>query len=128
MVMVMVLANHLMGFLILLTMVFFNSTTVWIELLKWAGPIDYTCRIILSPRSLISVILVSFNSKISMLRKVPISGSMLLRSKDAGRWIASYISSNVDLDLNSLEVKIGELEAELIEINANDEKLQRTLN
>ncbi|KAK4845047.1 hypothetical protein QYF36_000177 [Acer negundo] len=102
-------------------MVFFNSTTVWIELLKWAGPIDYTCRIILSPRSLISVILVSFNSKISMLRKVPISGSMLLRSKDAGRWIASYISSN-------LEVKIGELEAELIEINANDEKLQRTLN
>ncbi|KAJ8772709.1 hypothetical protein K2173_027886 [Erythroxylum novogranatense] len=31
-----------------------------------------------------------------------------------------------DIDLDSLEVKLGELEAELIEINANNEKLQHT--
>ncbi|KAK9270985.1 hypothetical protein L1049_026573 [Liquidambar formosana] len=30
-----------------------------------------------------------------------------------------------DIDLDNLEVKLGELEAELIEINANNEKLQR---
>ncbi|EXC04207.1 Vacuolar proton translocating ATPase 100 kDa subunit [Morus notabilis] len=33
-----------------------------------------------------------------------------------------------DIDLDHLEVKLGELEAELLEINANNEKLQRTYN
>lgn len=37
------------------------------------------------------------------------------------------IRSN-DIDLDHLEVKLGELEAELLEINANNEKLQRTYN
>lgn len=37
------------------------------------------------------------------------------------------IGSN-DIDLDHLEVKLGELEAELVEINANNEKLQRTYN
>lgn len=37
------------------------------------------------------------------------------------------IRSN-DIDLDRLEVKLGELEAELLEINANNEKLQRTYN
>lgn len=37
------------------------------------------------------------------------------------------IGSN-DIDLDHLEVKLGELEAELLEINANNEKLQRTYN
>ncbi|XP_059653743.1 V-type proton ATPase subunit a3-like [Cornus florida] len=34
--------------------------------------------------------------------------------------------SRADIDLDDLEVKLGELEAELIEMNANGEKLQRT--
>ncbi|KAK9942683.1 hypothetical protein M0R45_008336 [Rubus argutus] len=34
----------------------------------------------------------------------------------------------VDLNVDDLEVKLGELEAELIEINANGEKLQRSYN
>lgn len=33
-----------------------------------------------------------------------------------------------DIDLDNLEVKLGELEAELLEINANNEKLQRSHN
>ncbi|XP_077220059.1 V-type proton ATPase subunit a2-like [Tasmannia lanceolata] len=33
-----------------------------------------------------------------------------------------------DIHLDDLEIKLGELEAELIEINANSEKLQRTYN
>ncbi|CAN0906493.1 V-type proton ATPase subunit a3 [Linum grandiflorum] len=37
-------------------------------------------------------------------------------------------SISTDIDLDSLEVKLGELEAELMEINANDEKLQHTYN
>ncbi|CAN1127136.1 V-type proton ATPase subunit a3 [Linum perenne] len=37
-------------------------------------------------------------------------------------------SISTDTDLDSLEVKLGELEAELMEINANDEKLQHTYN
>ncbi|XAR72783.1 hypothetical protein NMG60_11019541 [Bertholletia excelsa] len=36
--------------------------------------------------------------------------------------------ARVDLDLDDLEVKLGDLEAELIEINANGEKLQRSYN
>lgn len=36
--------------------------------------------------------------------------------------------SRVDIDMDDLEVKLGELEAELIELNANGEKLQRTYN
>ncbi|XP_042499594.1 V-type proton ATPase subunit a2-like [Macadamia integrifolia] len=36
--------------------------------------------------------------------------------------------TQVDIDLDDLEVKLGELEAELMEINANSEKLQRTYN
>ncbi|KAJ4966546.1 hypothetical protein NE237_018395 [Protea cynaroides] len=34
--------------------------------------------------------------------------------------------TRVDIGLDDLEIKLGELEAELIEINANSEKLQRT--
>ncbi|KAF6160529.1 hypothetical protein GIB67_019469 [Kingdonia uniflora] len=33
-----------------------------------------------------------------------------------------------DVDLDNLETKLGELEAELIEVNGNNEKLQRTYN
>ncbi|KAG6572057.1 V-type proton ATPase subunit a3, partial [Cucurbita argyrosperma subsp. sororia] len=36
--------------------------------------------------------------------------------------------SQVDINIDDLEVKLGELEAELIEINANSEKLQRSYN
>ncbi|KAK0575468.1 hypothetical protein LWI29_001122 [Acer saccharum] len=46
----------------------------------------------------------------------------------AGLSPSTRSSGSVDLDLNNLEVKLGELEAELIEINANDEKLQQTHN
>ncbi|KAG9441792.1 hypothetical protein H6P81_017646 [Aristolochia fimbriata] len=37
-------------------------------------------------------------------------------------------TSRPDIDLDDLEIKLGELEAELVEINANSEKLQRTYN
>ncbi|WCJ35271.1 V-type proton ATPase 116 kDa subunit a 1 [Euphorbia peplus] len=37
------------------------------------------------------------------------------------------VSSN-DIDLDNLEVKLGELEVELIEMNSNNEKLERTYN
>ncbi|KAK4859164.1 hypothetical protein QYF36_000573 [Acer negundo] len=46
----------------------------------------------------------------------------------AGLSPSTRSSGSIDLDLNNLEVKLGELEAELIEINANDEKLQQTHN
>ncbi|KAG1354772.1 hypothetical protein COCNU_07G008840 [Cocos nucifera] len=36
--------------------------------------------------------------------------------------------TQTDIDLDDLEVKLGELEAELIEVNSNGEKLQRTFN
>ncbi|KAL0561131.1 hypothetical protein IC582_001551 [Cucumis melo] len=36
--------------------------------------------------------------------------------------------SQVDINIDDLEVKLGELEAELVEINANSEKLQRSYN
>ncbi|ERM96201.1 hypothetical protein AMTRI_Chr09g14680 [Amborella trichopoda] len=37
-------------------------------------------------------------------------------------------ASSPDIDLDDLEIKLGELEAELIEVNSNNEKLQRTYN
>ncbi|KAG2703331.1 hypothetical protein I3760_06G133100 [Carya illinoinensis] len=37
-------------------------------------------------------------------------------------------SAQVDINLDDLEVRLGELEAELVEINANSEKLQRAHN
>jgi V-type H+-transporting ATPase subunit a len=37
-------------------------------------------------------------------------------------------STETPLDFDDMEIKLGELEAELIEVNANDEKLQRTYN
>ncbi|XP_059435351.1 V-type proton ATPase subunit a3-like [Corylus avellana] len=37
-------------------------------------------------------------------------------------------ATQVDINVDDLEVKLGELEAELIEINANGEKLQRAYN
>ncbi|KAK9113038.1 hypothetical protein Scep_020557 [Stephania cephalantha] len=37
-------------------------------------------------------------------------------------------SERFDIDLDNLEVKLGELEAEMIEVNANNEKLQRSYN
>ncbi|KAG6653366.1 hypothetical protein I3843_05G063300 [Carya illinoinensis] len=37
-------------------------------------------------------------------------------------------TAQVDINLDDLEVKLGELEAELVEINANGEKLQRAYN
>ncbi|KAL5845213.1 hypothetical protein ACOSQ4_011171 [Xanthoceras sorbifolium] len=46
----------------------------------------------------------------------------------AGLSPSTRSAGSVDLDFHNLEVKLGELEAELIEINANDEKLQRTFN
>ncbi|XP_058074991.1 V-type proton ATPase subunit a3-like [Magnolia sinica] len=43
----------------------------------------------------------------------------------AGLPPSSMPVTRTDIDLDDLEVKLGELEAELIEINANSEKLQR---
>ncbi|XP_009373024.2 V-type proton ATPase subunit a3 [Pyrus x bretschneideri] len=40
----------------------------------------------------------------------------------------SKSARQVDVNVDDLEVKLGELEAELIEINLNDEKLQRSYN
>ncbi|TQE06307.1 hypothetical protein C1H46_008076 [Malus baccata] len=40
----------------------------------------------------------------------------------------SKSARQVDVNVDDLEVKLGELEAELIEINSNDEKLQRSYN
>ncbi|XP_057966146.1 V-type proton ATPase subunit a3 [Malania oleifera] len=36
--------------------------------------------------------------------------------------------TRADIDVDDLEVKLGELEAELVEMNANDEKLRRSYN
>ncbi|KAF5443885.1 hypothetical protein F2P56_036407 [Juglans regia] len=41
---------------------------------------------------------------------------------------AKKSTAQVDINLDDLEVKLGELEAELVEINANSEKLQRAHN
>ncbi|XP_041021408.1 V-type proton ATPase subunit a3-like [Juglans microcarpa x Juglans regia] len=47
--------------------------------------------------------------------------------KKAGLSSSSRFRSN-DIDLDNLEVKLGELEAELLEINANNEKLRHSYN
>lgn len=44
----------------------------------------------------------------------------------AGLSLSTKSTRTGDTDLDNLEVKLGELEAELIEINSNNEKLQRT--
>uniref|UniRef100_A0A0E0CY52 V-type proton ATPase subunit a n=1 Tax=Oryza meridionalis TaxID=40149 RepID=A0A0E0CY52_9ORYZ len=41
---------------------------------------------------------------------------------------ASAQLTEISLDFDDLEIKLGELEAELAEVNANNEKLQRTYN
>ncbi|GAV70191.1 V_ATPase_I domain-containing protein [Cephalotus follicularis] len=46
----------------------------------------------------------------------------------AGFSTSARSARSSDVDLDNLEVKLGELEAELIEINANNENLQRTYN
>ncbi|CAF2146152.1 unnamed protein product [Brassica napus] len=38
------------------------------------------------------------------------------------------LENGTDIDLDDVEVKLGELEAELVEINANNDKLQRSYN
>lgn len=43
-------------------------------------------------------------------------------------WSPPTGAAPIDLDLDDLEVKLGELEAELIEVNSNGEKLQRSYN
>ncbi|KAJ0087270.1 hypothetical protein Patl1_09235 [Pistacia atlantica] len=46
----------------------------------------------------------------------------------AGLFPSTKSVTSDDIDFDNLEVKLGELEAELIEMNANDEKLQQTYN
>ncbi|GJS92255.1 V-type proton ATPase subunit A3 [Tanacetum coccineum] len=46
----------------------------------------------------------------------------------AGLTPAAITDAQTDINLDDLEVKLGDLEAELIEINANSEKLQRGYN
>ncbi|XP_062164607.1 V-type proton ATPase subunit a3-like [Alnus glutinosa] len=46
----------------------------------------------------------------------------------AGLPPSSRFNRSNDIDLDNLEVKLGELEAELLEINENNEKLQRSHN
>uniref|UniRef100_A0ACD5XJK3 Uncharacterized protein n=1 Tax=Avena sativa TaxID=4498 RepID=A0ACD5XJK3_AVESA len=46
----------------------------------------------------------------------------------AGIQVSPLQSTETALDFDDMEIKLGELEAELIEVNANDEKLQRTYN
>ncbi|GMY28331.1 V-type proton ATPase subunit a3-like isoform X2 [Fagus crenata] len=46
----------------------------------------------------------------------------------AGLSPSTRITRNNDIDLDNLEVKLGELEAELLEMNSNSEKLQRSHN
>ncbi|XP_031269107.1 V-type proton ATPase subunit a3-like [Pistacia vera] len=46
----------------------------------------------------------------------------------AGLFPSTKSVTSDDIDFDNLEVKLGELEAELIEMNANDEKLQETYN
>uniref|UniRef100_A0A2N9F0K9 V-type proton ATPase subunit a n=1 Tax=Fagus sylvatica TaxID=28930 RepID=A0A2N9F0K9_FAGSY len=46
----------------------------------------------------------------------------------AGLSPSTRITRSNDIDLDNLEVKLGELEAELLEMNSNSEKLQRSHN
>lgn len=46
----------------------------------------------------------------------------------AGLSPSTRITRSNDIDLDNLEVKLGELEAELLEMNGNNEKLQRSYN
>uniref|UniRef100_A0A453IHZ0 V-type proton ATPase subunit a n=1 Tax=Aegilops tauschii subsp. strangulata TaxID=200361 RepID=A0A453IHZ0_AEGTS len=46
----------------------------------------------------------------------------------AGILVSPMQSTETPLDFDDMEVKLGELEAELTEVNANDEKLQRAHN
>ncbi|VAH88858.1 unnamed protein product [Triticum turgidum subsp. durum] len=46
----------------------------------------------------------------------------------AGILVSPMQSAETPLDFDDMEVKLGELEAELTEVNANDEKLQRAHN
>ncbi|KAF3947912.1 hypothetical protein CMV_026025 [Castanea mollissima] len=46
----------------------------------------------------------------------------------AGLSPSTRITRSSDIDLDNLEVKLGELEAELLEMNGNNEKLQRSYN
>ncbi|KAI5673176.1 hypothetical protein M9H77_13540 [Catharanthus roseus] len=46
----------------------------------------------------------------------------------AGLSVPVSLETQVDINLDDLEIKLGELEAELVEINANSEKLQRSYN
>ncbi|XP_057501971.1 V-type proton ATPase subunit a3 [Actinidia eriantha] len=60
-----------------------------------------------------------------MARKLRFFRDQMLK---AGLLPAAKYVSRADIDMDDLEVKLGELEAELIEINANGEKLQRSYN
>ncbi|KAM0942870.1 hypothetical protein DsansV1_C14g0131951 [Dioscorea sansibarensis] len=46
----------------------------------------------------------------------------------AGISSAAMAGAQTHVDFDDLEIKLGELEAELVEVNANNEKLQRTYN
>lgn len=46
----------------------------------------------------------------------------------AGLFPSTRSTGSVDIDFASFEVKLGELEAELIEVNGHDEKLQHAYN
>ncbi|XP_062176577.1 V-type proton ATPase subunit a3 [Alnus glutinosa] len=59
-----------------------------------------------------------------MARKLRFFKDQMLKAGFSPKKSATQVHINVD----DLEVKLGELEAELIEINANGEKLQRTYN
>ncbi|KAG2303560.1 hypothetical protein Bca52824_032211 [Brassica carinata] len=39
-----------------------------------------------------------------------------------------FLEKEVDMDLDNVEVKLGELEAEISKFNANNDKLQRSYN
>ncbi|KAL7002658.1 V-type proton ATPase subunit a3 [Sarracenia purpurea var. burkii] len=58
-----------------------------------------------------------------MARKLRFFRTEMLK---AGLSPSAWSGSQADIDMDELEVKLGELEAELIEINANGEKLQRS--
>ncbi|GMI83579.1 vacuolar proton ATPase A3 [Hibiscus trionum] len=60
-----------------------------------------------------------------MARKMRFFKEQMLK---AGFSTSTKSAAVTDIDLDDLEVKLGELEAELIEMNANGEKLQRGYN